>query len=178
MASTAQARYPDGIGDEHAEKRTRLHRHANPLSVLILGALLLAALLGAFGGGKARPLALGGDVAALSVTTPRTLRNGEFFETRIGVTARADIAELVIAVPPELWRDMTINSMIPAASEESFKQDSFRFSYGPLRKGETIALKIDGQINPPLFAGTSGRIAVLDGERPIGAIPIDIVVLP
>jgi hypothetical protein len=170
--------FPDGIGNQHSEDQGRLARHASPLSILILGGLLLAAFLGAFGGGRARPLALDTGVARLTVTTPRTLRNGEFFETRIGVTAQADIADLVIAVRPELWRDMTINTMIPAASEETFKQDSYRFSYGPLKKGETLRMKIDGQINPPLFAGTKGEIAVLDGERPIGAIPFDIDVLP
>ena len=178
MVDSAESRIPDGIGDRHAQDQGGFARHANPLSILILGGMVVAAFLGAFGGGQARPLSISTPAAIVEVITPRTLRNGEFFETRIGVTAQADIADLVIAVPPGLWRDMTINTMIPAASEETFKQDSYRFSYGPLKKGETLQMKVDGQINPPLFAGTQGEIAVLDGERPIGAIPFAIDVLP
>jgi hypothetical protein len=178
MAGSADIEFPDGIGNQHSEDQGRFARHASPLSILILGSMIVAAFLGAFGGGRVRPLALESGAAQLTVTTPRTLRNGEFFETRISVLARADIADLVIAVPPGLWRDMTINTMIPAASEETFKQDSYRFSYGPLKRGETLQMKIDGQINPPLFAGTRGEIAVLDGEAPIGAIPFAIDVLP
>ena len=178
MVDSAESRIPDGIGDRHAQDQGGFARHANPLSILILGGMVVAAFLGAFGGGQARPLSVSTPTARVEVTTPRTLRNGEFFETRIGVTAKNDIADLVIAVPPKLWRDMTINTMIPAPSEESFKQGSYRFSYGPLKKGDRVQMKVDGQINPPLFAGTEGEIAVLDGERRIGAIPFAIRVLP
>ena len=73
---------------------------------------------------------------------------------------------------------MTINTMIPAASEESFKGGAYRFSYGALRAGETLVVKIDGQINPPLFAGTEGEIALFDGERRLGGMPLKIKVLP
>lgn len=68
--------------------------------------------------------------------------------------------------------------MVPAPSEESFKDGAFRFDYGPLKPGESIDIKIDGQINPPLFAGTRGTVAVLDGERQLATIPLHITVLP
>ena len=178
MVDSAESRIPDGIGDRHAQDQGGFARHANPLSILILGGMVVAAFLGAFGGGQARPLSISTPTARVEVTTPRTLRNGEFFETRIGVTAKNDIADLVIAVPPKLWRDMTINTMIPAASEETFKAGAYRFSYGPLKRGESLTMKIDGQINPPLTLGTKGEVAVLDGETPIGALPFTIRVLP
>lgn len=172
----AQLTYPDGIDPAHAEPRNGGWRRW--IVVLLLAAIMLAALLGAFGGGKARPVVATREAAQLEVRTPRVIRNGMFFETQIRVTARAPIEKAVVAVDAGLWRDMTINTMIPAPSEESFKDGAFRFDYGPLKPGETLEIKIDGQINPPLFAGTRGTVAVLDGERQLAATPLEITVLP
>jgi hypothetical protein len=172
----AHLTYPDGIDPAHAEPRSGGWRRW--IVVLLLAAIMLAALLGAFGGGKARPVIATREAAKLEVRTPRVIRNGMFFETQVRVTARAPIAKAVIAVDAGLWRDMTINTMFPAPSEESFQDGAFRFDYGPLKSGETLTVKIDGQINPPLFAGTDGKIAVLDGEHELAALPLAITVLP
>ena len=172
----AHSTYPDGIDPAHAEPRGGAWRRW--IAILLLAGLMLAALLGAFGGGKVRPLIVESPRARLEVATPRVIRNGEFFETRLRVVARQSIDKAVIAVDASLWRDMTINTMIPAPGEEQVKDGAFRFDYGPLKVGETLDIKIDGQINPPLFAGTRGRVAVLDGERELAATPLHITVLP
>ena len=167
--------YPDGIAPVDADGRgARL----NWISLAVLGAVMLAALLGAFGGGKARSVAVDAPRAQLKVHTPRVMRNGMFFETRIHVTAKTPIADATIVVPASLWRDMTVNTMIPAPSEEKAERGAFRFRYGAMKPGDVLDVKIDGQINPPLFAGNSGSIALHDGQRPIAAIPIEIRVLP
>jgi hypothetical protein len=179
MSDAPAPSYPDGIVPAHADPTTGSGRGRRRwLALILLSALMLAALLGVFGGGKARSVTIASDAAMLDVHTPRVIRNGMFFETRIRVTARAPIEKAVIAVDATLWRDMTINTMIPAPSEESFTDGAFRFDYGPLKPGETLDIKIDGQINPPLFAGTQGKIALLDGERERTAIPLRITVLP
>ncbi|MCR5870338.1 MULTISPECIES: hypothetical protein [unclassified Sphingomonas] len=172
----AHSTYPDGIDPAHAEPRGGAWRRW--IAVLLLAAIMLAALLGAFGGGKARPVIVESGAARLEIRTPRVIRNGEFFETHIRVTARAPVAKAVVAIDAGLWRDMTINTMIPAAGEESFKDGAFEFDFGPLKAGETLAIKIDGQINPPLLAGTRGRIALFDGERELATVPLAITVLP
>lgn len=166
-------------GMEAGPSRPRLwDRHASPISILILGGILLAAWLGVAGGQPSPPrMAEFGD-ARLIVKTPTTIRNGEFFETDITLIAKAPIEDAVIAVTPALWHDMTVNTMIPAPAEESFEDRRFRFAYGPLDAGDSLHVKIDGQINPPLFAGTEGEISVLDGDRRIGAMPLRITVRP
>ena len=176
MATTRSASgFPDGIAQADADGRgARL----NWISLAVLGAVMLAALLGALGGGKARSIAADAPAARLEVHTPRVLRNGMFFETRIHVAAKAPIADAVIVIPASLWRDMTVNTMIPAPSEEKAEKGNFRFSYRAMKPGDTLDIKIDGQINPPLFAGNSGSIALHDGERTIAAIPVEITVLP
>ncbi len=153
-------------------------RHASPISILLLGGLLLAAGLGLLGGQPSPPKTADFGDARLVVKTPTVIRNGEFFETDLTLTAQVPIEDAVIAVSPALWQDMTVNTMIPAPVEEAFENGQFHFSYGPLDVGDSVHVKIDGQINPPLFAGTRGRISVFDGSRRIGAIPVRIKVLP
>jgi len=114
----------------------------------------------------------------MSVRTPETLRNGMAFETIVEVTPQRPIGDLVIAVSDGLWREMTINTMIPAAGDESHRSGFHRFSFGETKPGETLRFKIDGQINPPLFAGTSGEVVALDGERRLASVPVMIKVLP
>lgn len=170
--------FPDGIDDRHARTPSGLIGHASLISLLVLGALMALAMSGALAGDRSATQTLAGPVARLEVTSPDRLRNGVFFETRIAVTARRDIADLVIAIPPGLWQDMTINTMIPAAAEETFADGRFRFSYGRLAAGDRLEVKFDGQINPPLTLGTRGEVALFDGERMIGRLPLSTTVLP
>ncbi len=171
-------RFPDGLGEENLHGGRLFARHASPLSVIILGTLLMLAMFDVAGGQPSTPVQRDFGAATLAVDTPRTLRNGEFFETRIDIHTRADIEDAVIAVTPDLWRDMTINTTLPSPTEEKFEKGLLRWSYGPMKAGDTLHVKIDGQINPPLFAGTSGSIFLYDGDRRVGRLPISIKVFP
>ncbi|MDC7808744.1 hypothetical protein [Sphingomonas koreensis] len=171
--------YPDGIDPGHAEVRGFGGRGQRRwIALALLSLLMLAALLGLFGGGKIRRMVAEGPDVRLELSTSRVIRNGEFFEMRVRIIARRPVEKAVLAVPTSLWRDMTINTIIPAASEEKFEGNAFRFEYGALEPGETLDIKIDGQINPPLFLGTSGRVVVLDDARELAVIPLEITVLP
>ena len=153
-------------------------RHASLMAFLVLAAVLAFGLSGLAGGRPSARSVCDFGAASLAVKTPHVIRNGEFFETDIRVRADAPVEDLVIAVSGSLWRDMTINTMIPAASEDSYADGEYRFSFGPVAPGDTLRFKIDGQINPPLFGGNSGSIAIYDGERPIGRRRLTVKVLP
>lgn len=167
-------RTPDGINQEHESNS----RRANPWPLLLLAALLATGLSGTFAGQPATMRRAVSDSAALAVRMPDILRNGMAFETIVEVTPRRPVGDLVIAMSDGLWREMTINTMMPAAGEESHKDASHRFAFGRAEAGETFRFKIDGQINPPLFAGTSGMITALDGETALASVPVRIKVLP
>lgn len=168
---------PDGITAEHSALRL-WDRHASPVSLLILGAILAAALLG-FAGGQPSPVRqVAHPAASLSVKAPEILRNGEFFEMIVTIRATSPMDDAVIAVSSDLWRDMTINTMIPAAEKESYRQGAHQFSYGPMAAGDVLSVKIDGQVNPALFGGTGGHISLFDGETRIATLPTTIAVRP
>ncbi len=165
---------PDGISKEHETSS----RRANPWPLLLLTAIMAAGLAGLFVGQPGIVRRDANDAVSMQVSTPETLRNGMAFETIVEITPHRKIDNLVIAVSDGIWREMTINTMIPAAAEENHKGGFHRFAFGPTESGETMRVKIDGQINPPLFAGTSGEIAVLDGETGLASVPVEVKVLP
>lgn len=171
-------RFPDGLDESHLHGGRLFARHASPLSVILLGSFLLLALLDLAGGGRTAPVKGDFGAASLVVDTPRTLRNGEFFETQVEIEAHTDLGDAVIAVTPELWRDMTINTTLPSPAGETYRDGLLRWSYGPMKAGERLRVKIDGQINPPLFAGTAGSMLLYDGDRRIGRVPLSIKVFP
>ncbi|WP_279483149.1 hypothetical protein [Aureimonas sp. SK2] len=170
--------FPEGLGHPHLEAPTPIRRHASPLSLLILGSLVAAALLGAFGGNGLDRLEADGAGARLAVETPATLRNGEFYEVRVAIVPKRPVTDLVFAVEPSLWRQTTQNSMLPAAAEESFSDGAFRFSYGPADAGEERRIKMDFQINPSLLGNVAGTVSVLDGDSELASLPVTIEVRP
>ena len=176
MAKSATKDFPDGIEAEHC-------REARPawtawIRGALLGTLLLIALLGLLGGAPTGDVRATSAAADLRVHLPSPIRNGMFVETRIHIAARQPIGDAVVAIPAQLWLDTTINSLVPAATEEEYKDGEFRFHFGPLEPGERLLFKIDGQMNPPRFATTSGRIRLLDDERELAAAAVTVRVIP
>lgn len=169
---------PDGLDDRHQPRADALSHRLSWVSLAVLGAFMLLALSGLLGGGPRPVRAATGEAARLEVRMPATIRNGEFFETEIVVTPRTAITDLVIGVTPSLWRDLTVNTFIPAASEEVFENGAFRFRYGAREAGKPLTIKIDSQINPSLFRGTAGAIFVADGDRELARVPLTMRVLP
>lgn len=170
--------FPEGVREDHAAPPRGLSRYASPLSLALLAALMALALSGMLGGAPNPTRSVATAAARLEVNTPRVIRNGEFFETRITVTPRRPIADLVLGVTPALWRDITVNTMIPAAAEEEYAGGAYRFSYGATDAGETLRIKIDSQINPSLFRGAAGHVIVYDGETPVAELTVRMRVLP
>jgi hypothetical protein len=168
---------PDGISNDHMRAR-RWSRHASPLALLVLCMLVGAALSGVLGGGKNRVVHAQSAEVGLAVSSPEPIRNGDIFETRIMIEVKEPIADLVVALPPSLWRDLTINSFIPAASEESFANGRFEFHFGSLAKSEELEIKLANQINPALIGRNRGKIIVADGDRALVSLPVVLTVLP
>src|SRR3546814_17913709 len=118
---------------------------------------MLAALFNLFGGGPVLTRQVLVRSAVLKVSTPEIIRNGEFFETLVIIEARRPIVEPVSSVSSSLWREVSINFLAPAASEEEFKAGAFRFIYGAMKTGERLLVKVDGQINPAQHGDLRGK---------------------
>lgn len=167
---------PDGIDGRHL--RPRRSRYISWYRALLVGALLAAALFGMVGGQHTEPKRVATGAADFSVHIPDPVRNGMFVEWRIDTTARRPIADLIVAIPANLWTDMTVNTLIPAAAEEEYKDGEYRFHFGSLDAGEQLIFKIDGQVNPPRITGQRGAIRLLDAESELASVPVTFRVVP
>ncbi len=124
-------------------------------------------------GGHPNPRQVTRFPAATVITEfPEILRNGEFFEMRLTIDVSQPFQDLQIGISEPYWRDLTINTMIPASAEEVSRDGFHRFSYGEARQGETLTIKIDGQINPTLQGQSGGALILTDGDRQVGSIPL------
>lgn len=175
---SAAADRPDGIAPSQiTEVPSRFGYAARLLSLVVLGTVMALGLSGVLGG-RDTLLRAAGDGVEVSVQTPQVIRNGQFFETTLQVTAQRDIETLVLRIPPALWRDFTVNSAVPAAAEEGFHDGDYAFTFDRLKAGDRFETKFDLQINPDAAGHRAGDIGVFDGERRLAAVPVQIRVLP
>lgn len=170
--------FPDGIAERHQEASGELPLSLRWLMLGVLGIVLAMAMFGAFGGANGPPRRVASQDGVLTVHAPTLLRNGEFFEMRIVGEALRPVVRPTIAVASGYWRDLTINTMIPAPASESFDDGYFLFEFDSLEAGRSVELKVEGQINPEMFGGTQGVIAWRDGGTVLAETPVRLRVLP
>jgi hypothetical protein len=167
---------PDGIGEDDVRPVAGWRRGTAPLSLLAFGAVIVLGLTGLLG--HEREVQARSSGVDLRVRSPEIIRNGEIFEIRIRVESSDPIDELVIGVGDGLWEDMTVNSMIPAATEEVHAGGEFRFTFAELEPSAPFLFKIDLQVNPDILGGNDGAITVYDGDETLAAADVSITVLP
>ncbi len=168
---------PDGIDHGHIEPHGPLGRHASPLSMIVLACVVGAGLSGA-AGSPVVEVASRSDSAVVSVEMPAVIRTGKILEMRFHLRPSAAIDKPVLAIDESLWHELTINSMLPAATDEAFRNGAFRFSFDRIQAGDDFLFKVDAQVNPRLRGVNRGRVVLLDGEREVAAVPVELKVWP
>jgi hypothetical protein len=169
-------RPPQGIEKRHWQPVAGWRRHASPLSLIIFGTVVLAGVTGFLG--HERDWVASNAGTRLEVHAPEVIRNGEFLEVRIAVESDEALDELGIGIGQALWEDFTVNTMIPAASEETSQDGEFRLAFGQLAAGTPFLLKIDLQVNPDIVGGNEGLVTVYDGDETLTQVSVAITVLP
>ncbi|HET9416612.1 MAG TPA: hypothetical protein VFP30_03645 [Candidatus Limnocylindria bacterium] len=173
---TERVQYPHGIGERHAAPVSGWQRHASPLSLAAFGVVVVLALMGVLG--HERQWVSDTNGTRMSIHMPEVIRNGEFLEIRVEVRSTRQIGQLAIGVDQALWEDLTINTLIPAATDEASEDGEFRFGFGELAADTSFLLKIDAQVNPDILGGNQGRVTVYDGDEALSTLDVDMTVLP
>lgn len=172
----AYASAPEGIREEHERPIAAWRRHASPFSLAAFGVVLALGLTGVLG--HERTWTATADGVELRVHAPEVIRNGEFFEIRVHVESEDPIGTLVIGVDATLWEDMTVNTMIPASTDESSEDGELLFDFPTLEPGTAFLWKVDLQVNPDIVLGNEGTITVYDADDPLVETDVTINVLP
>ena len=168
---------PDGIRQEHIRETRGIQQYRSAVGVIVLGAAVVAAAIGLLGAPEEARTA-SSAAASLEVYGPRLIRTGEFFEMRFRIETSEPLSEATLAVDEQIWRDITVNTMIPAATEETHEDGAFRFTLGPLDADTSFLYKVDAQINPDFFGRNAGRIGLYDGDELITELTYELGVLP
>lgn len=168
---------PEGIEQSHIHEAGGSIFRRWPFGLAGLAAVLALAFFGVYG--KHGQRAASGNEALLRVEGPERLRNGEFFEMVLTVRAQNDIQDLVVLVASDVWRDVTVNTLLPDPSEHGFRDGSYEFRFGPLGAGETLNVKVDAQINPSHTPSVNeGTIEIADGDMVVATLNYAMEVLP
>ena len=176
-ASRAAVEAPDGIERRHIDPSGRAWR--NGVGLVVFSVAVVLSLFGVYGREHTVAASDGEGGVSASVHLPEVLRNGEFFEMQFRIeVGEAAVEDLTIAVDASVWRDITVNTFIPAATEETSEDDAYRFAFGPMDAGSTFVAKVDAQVNPDILGANSGVIGVYDGEQLLLELPVEIGVLP
>src|SRR5690606_3573012 len=151
----------------HAQPHRGLRKHASPATLILLGAFLTAAAFGAFGD-STEFRATSGD-ALLRIEAPARIRNGQIVEMRIHVRGERPVDTLVVRSGADMWKDRTVNTLLPTATEEAMTEGSFEFTVGPLEAGADWMMKVSLQINPNLYGLRRGLVRVLDRDEELAS---------
>ena len=174
--NAAATALPDGIASRHFVESGGLLRGFLPIAVL--GTLLLAALLGVFGGTADPQVSAESNGARLTVTAPRTLRSGMILEIDIAVTTARPIAKPVVVISGSYLHDLSFNSIIPDASQAAFQNGKITLQYDALAPGDRLDVKLDGQVNPPLVGVNRGVVEIRDDKTVLAEQPVSLRVFP
>lgn len=168
---------PDGVERKHVHEAGGSVLRRWPFGLGSLAIVLAPAFFGLYGS-DAR-LSRDGRGVHLEVDGPGRVRNGEFFELVMNVEAQRDVRDVVILIGADLLRNITVNTLLPDPSEHGFRDGSYEFHFGNLAVGDSLEVKLDGQINPGhIPTANQGTIAVADGEAVLVEVFYVMEVLP
>lgn len=145
--------------------------------LLVPVAIVLAALLGAFGQTTAASSAAS-PVATLSVNAPERLRGGLLFEARFEIQARSDISNARLVLDDGWLEGMSVNTIEPSPVSETSRDGKLQLDLGPLRAGDTYRLYMQFQVIPTNVGSRSADVTLLDGDTRLLTIDRTITVLP
>jgi hypothetical protein len=174
--TTWQEAAPDGIEKRNQQPIADWRRHASPLSLVVFGAVVALGLSGLLG--HERDWTASGGGVDVRIHAPEVIRNGEFLELRVTLESDGPLAAPAIGLDAALWEDMTVNTMIPAATTETSAGGELRFEFEPIEAGVPFLWKVDMQVNPDTVGGNAGTVTIYDGGDRLVSADVSIDVLP
>ncbi|MFP5387702.1 MAG: hypothetical protein ACLGG5_00170 [Thermoleophilia bacterium] len=147
------------------------------LALGVLGLVVLAALLGAFGQESTKTVAAG-QRAVLSVDAPPRLRGGLLFQARFEVHAKRRLAHPDLVLSPGWLHGMTLNTVVPTPLSETSGKGGLTMSFEALPAGETLVVWTSWQVNPTNVGRRDEDVALFDGAEPLASAQRTVTVFP
>jgi hypothetical protein len=145
------------------------------LGVLLI--IVVAALLDVFGQHPTTSHAAG-SAASLEVQSPRNLRGGLIFQTRVTVRARTALHKPTLVLQRGWFESMSVNSIVPDAAEQGSRDGKVYLTYPPLAAGRALVVWLYFQVNPTNLGKRSEDVELDDGTRLLATVHRGITVWP
>jgi hypothetical protein len=145
--------------------------------LLVPAAIVLAALLGAFGQNTIASSSAS-PVATLTVSAPERVRGGLLFEGRFDVKARSGIADARLVLDEGWLEGMSVNTIEPSPVSETSRNGRLQLDLGRLAAGDTYRLYMQFQVIPTNVGRRTADVTLLDGDTPLLTVDRTITVFP
>jgi hypothetical protein len=167
-------RFADVEDDERGERRGLRTRR------VVMGLLALAPLVALTGaiGQRAATTRAAGPQATIVVRAPKTVRGGLFFQSRVTITVTGRIQHPRLVLDPGWLEGMQVNSIEPAAQDESSRNGRLVLAYSTLKPGDHVVLWLQFQVNPTNVGHRSYRLELDDDTRRIARVDRTLTILP
>ena len=151
------------LGEHRDRQGKRWHVWIRRALLYLLGLILLAALLNAFG---QRPTTSSVAVpsARLQVFAPTRVRSGLIYAARFRVDARRELKDARLVLAPG-WADAyTVNGLSPQPASEASSNGSLSYSFGHIPAGQHLTFFLSLQVNPTNVGRHTQTVVLADGS--------------
>lgn len=135
----------------------------------LLFVFVVAALFDVFGQGSTTSEA-SGPAAALSLTAPKSVRGGLYYQARFRIHANEPIGAPVLQLDRGWYEETTVNTLEPEPAATTTDEDHIKLRFPPLAPGRTLIVYMNLQANPTNVGSHEADVTLLDGDRPIATI--------
>jgi hypothetical protein len=143
----------------------------------LFAAIVVLGLFDVFGQGTTQTVA-STPAALLSVTAPKAVRGGLFFQSRVDITARRAIAHPRLVLDEGWVEGMQFNSSEPAPVSEANRDGRVVLTYDALDAGERLTVWMQFEVDPTNVGHRPYGLELDDAETKVAAVHRSITVFP
>jgi hypothetical protein len=162
---------------EHRDQGKARQRWFRRCLLALLGLILLAALLNAFG---QRPETSSAAAAAarLQVYAPERVRSGLVYAARFRIDARREIKNATLVLDSGWAEAYTVNGLAPQPIGEASQNGKLIFTLGHVPRGRHLTFWISLQVNPTNVGHRTQDVRLYDGKRRLAVVERTITIFP
>ena len=139
--------------------------------------MALAGLLNVFGQRPENSLAAS-SAADLHVFAPTALRGGLYYEGRMTINAKRDVAKATLVLDSGWTEQMQINTIEPSPVGESSRDGKLALEFGHVPASEKLVVWLQFQVNPTNVGRRSQDVALYDDTTLLVQVDRNVTVFP
>jgi len=162
---------------EHRDQGKARQRWARRALLALLGLVVLAALLNAFGQ-RPETSSAGTAAARLYVYAPERVRGGLVYAARFRIDARDEIKNAILVLDSGWAEAYTVNGLAPQPISEGSDNGKLVFTLGHIPRGRHLTFWISLQVNPTNVGHRAQDVRLYDGTRRLAVVERTITIFP